>query len=416
MAENFSRPGRIARLLLINFAVLFGLLVLVEIFCQLFHPFHIEWVEGNDQTGFNILPNYIERYEYPEHPRGEVLYKSNNFGFREDRPTSLAKSDSVRIVVLGDSHTDGVCWNDESYANQLESLLNSQGGSRTFEVINAGTGKYSPFQYLRSYLYRILPLKPDMVIVGFYVGNDFFDMFRRDDRPSIGLDSEGNIVEYPPEFYFYAKPGFSKSRRSRSYVYYLLFGSRMMKRISYPISRGWVFYKTFSRDKSISTSAIVRYFRDLNAASSIHRQVTTQSVAQRIFFQRFPSKMEESQRLVSHVLQQLKEQTSADGARVLVAPIPTRYQIEPFRIEEASLFLAKFPYLENQQQFENRLYDQVLRICEEHGIDHLDLRQPLAKAAQKSQLYFDTDFHINPEAHRILAKALAGKISGLSSN
>jgi hypothetical protein len=119
-------------------------------------------------------PDYRKTVDWPEHPDGEFEMATNNLGFREDSPTSISKPPGVtRILVTGDSHTDGVVANSESFANVLEEILlrREDGG---VEVINAGHGHYGPENYT-GLLRRWRELDPDRYIVVFFVGNDFMD-------------------------------------------------------------------------------------------------------------------------------------------------------------------------------------------------------------------------------------------------
>lgn len=116
-------------------------------------------------------------YDWPEHPTGSVRMVTNNLGLREDTDTRERKEPGTyRILVSGDSHTDGVVYNAESFANRLEAGLNSAGGGR-FEVLNAGTGHHGPYNYF-GILRKDLELEPDVFVVVLYTGNDFLDALR----------------------------------------------------------------------------------------------------------------------------------------------------------------------------------------------------------------------------------------------
>jgi hypothetical protein len=83
---------------------------------------------------------------------------------------------SFRILFLGDSFVQG--WGvtlDQTMAALLEDSLNKPEREKTVEVLNAGVFGYSPFlEYL--YLKELMPsIEPDLVIVGFYIGNDVGD-------------------------------------------------------------------------------------------------------------------------------------------------------------------------------------------------------------------------------------------------
>ena len=81
----------------------------------------------------------------------------------------------LRILIAGDSHTDGVCNNSEAFGNLVEARLRSEYPGRRIESLNAGRGGYSFYHYLGT-LERFLYLRPDVFVVGVYGGNDFEDV------------------------------------------------------------------------------------------------------------------------------------------------------------------------------------------------------------------------------------------------
>mgnify|MGYP001607393706 CR=1 FL=1 len=125
---------------------------------------------------------------------GKIVVTTNNFGFKENENTNEKKEPGTkRILVTGDSHTDGVAYNEETFPNQLEILLNSE--DEKFEVLNGGVGYYGPQNYL-GFLKKYLFLQPDFFFVVVYTGNDFLD--------GVKLESKNSRLEIPlrPPDYF----------------------------------------------------------------------------------------------------------------------------------------------------------------------------------------------------------------------
>ncbi len=120
-----------------------------------------------------LLPveNRVESWDWPEHPRKRITMRTNNLGFREDEPTEPTKR-GLRVLVAGDSHTQGLVENDESFANRLERLWSE--GHGDCEVLNAGTAYTGPYCYLGR-LRKFLYLEPDVFVAALYLGNDFAD-------------------------------------------------------------------------------------------------------------------------------------------------------------------------------------------------------------------------------------------------
>jgi len=129
----------------------------------------------DEVAGHLHRPDIRRTVDWPEHPLGEFELRTNNLGFREDAPTSVdLPLGTVRILVTGDSHIDGVLANSESFPTLLENRLNEATADRTFEVLNGGTGHYGPANYL-GLLQRFVHLRPDRFVVVIYTGNDLLD-------------------------------------------------------------------------------------------------------------------------------------------------------------------------------------------------------------------------------------------------
>lgn len=129
-----------------------------------------------DEKYYYARPPRVGWYtEWPEHPKGGYDLLTNGFGWREDTEPA-AEAPDLRILVTGDSHTDGVCANSESFPNRLEALLAELDPTRSVEVLNAGIGGYTFWNYL-GVLERYAPIvKPNVYVVACYGGNDFYEM------------------------------------------------------------------------------------------------------------------------------------------------------------------------------------------------------------------------------------------------
>jgi len=109
----------------------------------------------------------------------EVNVQINSLGLRNSEIGS--KADTFRILVLGDSFTFGYgVENEETYPSQLQKILNER-IDRKVEVINAGYASgYAPDAYYAYLKKEGFALQPDLVLIGFFVGNDFIDFSEED--------------------------------------------------------------------------------------------------------------------------------------------------------------------------------------------------------------------------------------------
>src|SRR5688572_1079159 len=99
-------------------------------------------------------------------PRLPPPTRINSFGFRGPEIALTKPSGVFRILMLGDSITYGnaVDW-DQTFSYQLQQLLNDQGSSMRFEVLNLGVSGYNSRQELASLRELGMQFAPDLVVL-----------------------------------------------------------------------------------------------------------------------------------------------------------------------------------------------------------------------------------------------------------
>ncbi len=134
-------------------------------------PYSVErnmYYEADAVTGYRLKPGGTGHYP------GGIPAIANSRGHRDDEVESPKADGVYRILVLGDSFTVGAgVRQEEAYPQVLEGLL-AEGRSTPIEVVNTGVGGWGPFQYARYYETVGEVLEPDLVLVGFFVGNDTY--------------------------------------------------------------------------------------------------------------------------------------------------------------------------------------------------------------------------------------------------
>jgi lysophospholipase L1-like esterase len=111
---------------------------------------------------------------WAEHPAGGFFMETNALGLRDGE---IREEWCVRVLVAGDSQTEGVCGNRESFVNLLEGKLDPSCPSGGIDVINAALGGSEPWYYLTT-LEAYKRLEPDVFVAVFYGGNDFREALR----------------------------------------------------------------------------------------------------------------------------------------------------------------------------------------------------------------------------------------------
>jgi hypothetical protein len=127
--------------------------------------------EFDPQVYFRHVPNSDVPMAWAEHEGGQWTMHTNSLSLREDAEPLEIKPD-LRILVAGDSHTEGVCNNSESFPHVLGHELTRAHPDKKIESINAAKGGYSFYNYVGT-LEKFLYLKPDVFIVSVYGPNDF---------------------------------------------------------------------------------------------------------------------------------------------------------------------------------------------------------------------------------------------------
>lgn len=166
-----SRPRRLFLIATPLLAVL-ATLACLELALALFFPtpFSLEhnmYFEPDPHTGYRLKPNTTGQY-------GTIEARANSRGHRDDEIEIARRPGSRRILAIGDSFTLGTrVHQHEAYPQRLEVLLNQPGETLT-EVVNAGVGGWDTFHYAQYYEHRGRQLSPDLVLVGYFVGNDVY--------------------------------------------------------------------------------------------------------------------------------------------------------------------------------------------------------------------------------------------------
>jgi hypothetical protein len=123
-------------------------------------------------------------------------FVTNSLGLRDRESVSPKPPDVTRVLMLGDSFTEGAgLTSEQTVARRVEAALNARSCGR-FEVVNAGVASYSPIlEYLL--LKRLAPrLEPDLVVLNFDMTDVHDDLVR---TATATLDPRGLPLAVPPD-------------------------------------------------------------------------------------------------------------------------------------------------------------------------------------------------------------------------
>lgn len=121
--------------------------------------------------GYGMTPNFKGEFVKPEF---RIEIATNSLGLR-DREYFAKESNDYRILALGDSFTWGGYGiaSNETFLKIFEKRLNEKSPDTNYQVINAGVPGYGTKEEMFYLINRGYKLQPDLVILNFFVGNDF---------------------------------------------------------------------------------------------------------------------------------------------------------------------------------------------------------------------------------------------------
>lgn len=127
-------------------------------------------------------------------------FRLNSGGFK-DKEFPKKQKDVYRIVGVGDSFAFGITPYQHNYLTLLENGLKLQ--KKRSEVLNIGISGTNVPEYLSTIVEEGLPLKPDLILLSFYVGNDFMLSHKHPNRLKLFKHSRlatmlnyvGNVVQ-----------------------------------------------------------------------------------------------------------------------------------------------------------------------------------------------------------------------------
>ncbi len=106
-------------------------------------------------------------------------YPLNSGGFRDEEFGPKDKN-TYRIVGLGDSFTFGVTPYPQNFLTIAEKIINEHSPGRKTEIYNMGIPSIGPREELALLTDEALSWDPDLVMINFFVGNDFQESMRSD--------------------------------------------------------------------------------------------------------------------------------------------------------------------------------------------------------------------------------------------
>ncbi len=267
------------------------------------------------------------------------------------RATDLPeKSPLPRVLVLGDSHVDGVVSTADNFTSRLEAA--SATTAHPYLVLNAGCGLYSLWQHVLRARDLLGRFHPQVVVVVVFLGNDFLDL----DNPTVPhLDDA--LAERP--------------------------GGKL------------------DRPETTSARQSELALRDPNG------QLFWQGLNQALYLLREPARRDVLVQKSRHAVEVMERAAEAADAEVVWVLLPSFDLVFP----DHTAGLGKVTAEVVQAGVQRTMRDAFAGVLTARGARVLDMEPLFAKDG--SLALYAKDFHIYRRAHRLLADALAPLLAAL---
>lgn len=121
---------------------------------------------------YKLAPDFYREQPFPEHPNGSYTIATNSLGLR-NRDEVRAEPPDLRVLVAGDSHTYGLCSNEETFVALLQGELAARRPGESIETLNAGVDSHHHYMYVGALEKYGAELAPDVFVAVVFGGNDF---------------------------------------------------------------------------------------------------------------------------------------------------------------------------------------------------------------------------------------------------
>jgi hypothetical protein len=375
---------RVAPPVLLALASVTTALILAEVGLRVFYQGHLTGnLRPHPRYLFELIPGsrrYKRRAPIDGGQSNLVQVDSSGYRGEELRPSKTGP----RVVVYGDSYIEAeFSALNNTFVWRLQQLLSARLG-RPVEVINAGVYAYGPDQISLRMEDELPHLKPDLVIVALYAGNDFGDLLR---NKLYTIDSDSSLRLHTVSI------GDSLAREFRiaqpsTLMIVRLFRAMMTMTPPKPRPVHLIegFLKQKQREYREATQPGQRILRTLLDPYDIDISGTPES-AQAVY----------QKRLMQGVLAQIRRTADDDGTRLLVLIIPSPTDVCDI-CEAGHVDSTEFPAYHR-----SALTDALLEIATEDRIEAFNLFRA-TWLRDVNQIYFRRDPHWNDRGQALAAQ------------
>ena len=366
-----------------------------ELYLRHYRPVHGVLYRLHPRYLHTLVPGARRLFVHqPEDGSGSLLVTVNHDGFLG--PEVPPREGARRVVVYGDSFVAGeFSSREERFATQLARRL-AEAGRLPVQAINAGVVGYGPDQEALRLEDEIGPLRPDLVVVAIFGGNDFGDLLR---DKIFRLDEAGHLAPRSPRLGDMLRAEFAHADREAH-------GSMLWL----GLHELWRGPKAEIRRDSLLPEGGFPYLlqrRQREYELSIHDGTDT---VEHLLGDPYDADVSfapeaESSRyktaLLAQVLLRMADTARGHGTPLLFVFIPSAFDAgEGFEHPDAAAFPSYHPFA---------LTDALAAPAKANGLVFVDLG-PVFAAARPQRLYFRRDEHWNAAGQALAADHVAALV------
>ena len=392
----------LARGIAVLLGILFALAVL-EVAARVLHLGSGGFWEPYSLYGWRNIPN-AKGWEscYGE---CEVYVEINSKGLRDEEIPYEKPAGTQRVLLLGDSMTAAMQVPlEDTFGKVLEQALNERLTTETWEVVNGGINGFGTDNELLFYRLEGKNYRPDVVVVAIYLANDIYNnsyelevsLGGNGHKPYFSLDDNEQLVlhNYPVEGTdnLFVKAG----TFLKKYFQLPRFVAQVLElRTNVPPA-----LQPLVELVSGQRGAQQIQEREEEAGAGNNNQAANQS-GQRVNIcaQQYAPIVEEAWAITEALLLQMRAEVEAEGAQLVILAIPAAPQL--------------IPPAEGKRWYCDRPNEELDAFLKEAGIPYLDLLDPFRQHILDGgeALYYETDFHLNADGHRLAGELLGEFLS-----
>lgn len=350
--------------------------------------------------GWVLQPNTTYLYEIPE---GRVSVTYNSKGWR-DLEHAVEKPENVfRILVLGDSFMEANSVElDNTFYRQVEELARAVG--KSVEVINMGVGGYGTLQEYLVFQHFGRFYKPDIVLVGFYIGNDLINNSLTlasiltqegqvtNARPFLDLNDATGWTITPVDFKA-AQLSYAKNKTSLEAKRSKLTEKLLLLRL---LATG------------IARIPIPKFLTNREGPLEPVDKRDYEMALMGVNYCVEPAEFTQAWDITKRIFARFKEEVQAYGGELVVFSVPA---IEEVSLEYMQAVTADVVYPDQLCLEDAPGHARLTHMLTDLDIEHISLLQDFRRVMREDEInLYQSDLHWNPKGHTLAAERVVSEL------